>query len=74
MVSLLTPGSADGSQRWRRSSICATNACVEVAYRSDGYVEVRDSKDLQREPLVFTVEEFEAWVAGAKAGDFDDLC
>lgn len=44
--------------------------CVEVAAFADA-VAMRDSKDLSRPPLRFTDTEWEAFIAGAKAGEFD---
>lgn len=44
--------------------------CVEVAYK-DGYVAVRDSKDPKKTTLVYTIEEWDAFIKGAKAGEFD---
>ena len=57
---------------WRKSSRSDTNgACVEARYL-DGRVEVRDTKDGGRGPiLVFTAAGWDAFIAGAHAGDFD---
>ncbi len=46
--------------------------CVEMR-TSHGQVEVRDSKDKQGPTLTFNRAEFAAWLAGAKAGEFDHL-
>lgn len=54
---------------WRRSGQCATGACVEVARVGDRYL-VRDSKEPDVAPLAFTDAEWDAFVAGVKAGDF----
>lgn len=56
---------------FRRSSYCGTSSCVEVAERRDGSVAVRDSKDRDQQELVYTREEWIAFVRGAKAGEFD---
>ena len=54
------------------SSFCSGGGCVEVGRSSDGPVVVRDSKDPERgTSLVFTREEWMAFVAGVKAGEFD---
>jgi len=45
-------------------------ACVEVAMRSDA-IGVRDSKDDTSPVLAFTRPEWEAFVRGVKAGEFD---
>ncbi|WP_229070853.1 MULTISPECIES: DUF397 domain-containing protein [unclassified Actinoplanes] len=53
-----------------RRSNPASN-CVEVRYLAGGRVEVRNSKRPDAGSLIFTDEEFDAWVGGAKDGDFD---
>ena len=55
--------------RWRRSSRCGSNACVEVG-EMDAEILVRDSKDPEAAPLRFTRDEWAAFVAGVKAGEF----
>jgi len=57
---------------WRRSTLCADSGCVEVA-RKDGLVAVRDSKDPGRGALSYTAAEWAAFIAGVKAGEFDDF-
>ena len=54
---------------WRKSSYSGANGCVEVAL-SDAKVAVRDSKDRQGSVLVFTPAEWDAFVAGVRAGEF----
>lgn len=44
--------------------------CVLVAKKNNS-VAVRDSKDPGKTTLVFTNEEWDAFVKGAKAGEFD---
>ena len=44
--------------------------CVEVA-RKDGVIAVRDSKDPHGAILKFTESEWNAFLAGAKSGEFD---
>lgn len=59
---------------WRKSSFSANNGCVELADLSDGIVGVRDSKLGDASPvLTFNRGEIAAWLAGSKAGEFDDL-
>jgi Domain of unknown function (DUF397) len=53
------------------SSFCSLGNCVEVARSPDGTVLVRDTKDPVRHALSFTDEEWVAFVAGVKAGEFD---
>ena len=59
---------------WRKSSYSHDNGCVELADLGDGIVGVRDSKLGRGSPILrFTQAEVEAWLAGSKAGEFDDL-
>ena len=57
---------------WTKSSYSqGQNNCVEVA-QVPGWVGVRDSKLGASSPvLVFTEDEWSAFVSGAKAGEFD---
>ena len=55
---------------WRTSTYSAGNGCVEVAF-VDGQVGVRDSKDREGPALVFTAREWEAFIGGARAGEFE---
>lgn len=45
--------------------------CVTVALQPDGSVEVTDSKDPSKAALVYTQEEWVAFVLGVKDGEFD---
>ena len=55
---------------WLRSRTCDTDYCVEVG-RVDGGFAVRDSKDPDGPTLTFTAPEWNAFVRGVRAGDFD---
>lgn len=57
---------------WRRSSLCgAHGSCVEVADTPDGGVAVRDGEAPGTGPvLIFSRDEWDAFVAGVKAGEF----
>jgi hypothetical protein len=56
---------------WRKSTRSdAQNACVEVAYLTSA-IAVRDSKDPSGPALVFAPDQWAAFVAAAKAGEFD---
>ena len=61
------------SARWRKSSYSGTNGgnCVEVAQNLPGAVAVRDSKDPDGPKLAFGPDEWLAFTAGVKAGEFD---
>lgn len=56
---------------WFKSSFSAAGNCVEVAHLPGGGVAVRDSKDRGMAPHVYTRPEWEAFLAGAKSGEFD---
>lgn len=56
---------------WFKSSFSAAGNCVEVAHLPGGGVAVRDSKDRGKSALVYTGPEWEAFLAGAKNGEFD---
>jgi hypothetical protein len=58
------------SATWRKSTYSGGNGCVEVAF-VDGQVGVRDSKDREGPVLVFTANEWEAFIGGAQDGEFD---
>lgn len=44
--------------------------CVAVAHKN-GAVAVRDTKDPNRTTLVYSEDEWNAFIAGVKAGEFD---
>lgn len=57
--------------KWIKSTFSAGNgACVEVAHTRDGYM-VRDSKDPDGAWLLFTREEWQAFVAGVLNREFN---
>jgi hypothetical protein len=58
--------------QWRKSVRSGPNCdnCVEVAF-VDSAIAVRDSKNQAGPVLVFTPSEWDAFVAGAKDGEFD---
>jgi hypothetical protein len=56
---------------WIRSRACSSDGCVEVAHLADGGVAVRDSKDVRKAAHVFDREEWSAFIAGVKNGEFD---
>lgn len=60
---------------WVKSSLSFSNGnCVEVkACQRDPFTctEVRDSKDPEGPSLHFTAAEWEAFIEGAKKGEFD---
>jgi Domain of unknown function (DUF397) len=58
---------------WRkaRRSNSSGGDCVEVAELSNGGRAVRDSKDPEGPKLLFTPDEWAAFLDGAKNGEFD---
>ena len=58
---------------WLRSSLSdpASEAIVEVAEFDDGFRAVRDGKSPEKGTLFFTPAEWEAFVLGARDGEFD---
>lgn len=60
------------SAAWRTSTRSGSSGnCVEVADNLPGVVAVRDSKDPAGPALIFTPDEWTAFVGGAKDGEFD---
>jgi predicted secreted Zn-dependent protease len=63
---------ASGDFDWRISSQCESGACVGVA-RHDEFVLIGNSSDPEAPVSRFTWQEWSAFIAGVKLGDFDDL-
>ena len=61
-----------GRAVWRKSSASGPNCdnCVEVAVVDDA-IAVRDSKNPNGPTLIFTQAQWNAFVEGAKDGEFD---
>lgn len=55
---------------WRKATRSGYNGCVEVGV-VDGQIAVRDSKDRQGPVLMFTPHEWEAFLGGARDGEFE---
>ncbi|MBV9447033.1 MAG: DUF397 domain-containing protein [Acidobacteriaceae bacterium] len=59
------------SPRWRKSSFSGSEAnCVEAA-SADGVVLVRDTKDRHGQVHRFPADQWRAFVAGVRNGEFD---
>jgi hypothetical protein len=57
--------------KWRKSSLSNSQGnCVEIAH-VDNHIAVRDSKNSQGPVLVFTPDEWKAFVGGVRQGEFD---
>jgi hypothetical protein len=58
---------------WRKSSYSSANGgqCVEIASNLPDAVAVRDSKNPDGPKLAFAPDEWQAFTAGVKAGEFD---
>lgn len=60
--------------RWIKSTASnATGQCVETASIKEGEILVRNSRDPEGPILAFTKAEWIAFIAGAKAGEFDAI-
>ena len=69
-----SPQRPDSGPRWTKSSLSFSNSnCVEVARLPDGTVGVRDSKNPDAAILRFTPAEWQAFLGGARRGEFDSL-
>jgi uncharacterized protein DUF397 len=55
--------------QWQKSSFCGSNACVEIAATPHGVL-LRDSKNPDVSPFVFTADEWSAFIKGVQAGEF----
>lgn len=55
---------------WRRSSGCTLGDCVEVTELVSGVVAVRNSRTPET-VVAFTRQEWAAFLAGVRAGEFD---
>ena len=56
--------------RWRRSTRCASNACVEIATVGETYL-VRDAKDPDGAVLTVKAPAWAVFVSAVKAGAFE---
>jgi Domain of unknown function (DUF397) len=59
-----------GQPLWRRASFCASNECVEVTQRN-GMIIMRNSREPSGRVLHYSIEEWQSFILGVKAGEFD---
>ena len=60
--------------QWRKAQASqGGNNCVEVALDVNGEILMRNSNRTELGTIPFTKAEMQAWIAGCKAGEFDDL-
>jgi hypothetical protein len=63
---------------WRKTSFCASGECVEVA-RLNGMIVLRSSNGPRgismgsTRRVRYTTDEWQSFIQGVKAGEFDDL-
>ncbi|TDC04835.1 DUF397 domain-containing protein [Nonomuraea longispora] len=57
---------------WRKATRSGDSGdCIEAAPLSDGRVGLRDSEHPEKSPYVFSPSVWEAFIDGAKKGEFD---
>lgn len=61
-----------GDPSWRRSSFCASGECAEVA-QTNGMIVMRNSRGPLGQVVHYSPDEWQTFVQGVKAGEFDDL-
>lgn len=66
--------STDRTTPWIKAKLSDTgSSCIEQR-RSGDAIEVRDTKDHGAGPVLrFSLDEYAAWLDGAKSGEFDNL-
>ena len=63
----------DSTATWTKSSYSGPTGgnCAEIAFLADGEVAMRNSREPDGPALVFTAAEWNAFLAGARDGEFD---
>jgi len=65
-------GLVTAALKWRVSSMCGGNGeCVAVAKLPDGDIAVKDAKEHDGHVLRFSADEWRAFIAGVRAGEFE---
>ncbi|MQY20114.1 DUF397 domain-containing protein [Nocardia macrotermitis] len=60
-----------GAQWFKSSKSPSKDACVEVAWLSEGHVGIRDSKNPTGPALIFTPSEWDTFAADVRNGDLN---
>lgn len=68
----LSTRDSSGELKWRTAR-CESGSCVGVAREEDGQVLVRNMSDPEAPVARFTQQEWKAFIAGVKTGEFDDF-
>jgi len=71
-----TTGTTDQAARgpWRKSSYSNPSGnCVELAESASGLIAMRNSREPDGGVILYTRPEMDAFIRGAKSGEFDDL-
>ncbi len=62
----------DDNLMWFKSTFSSGNGqCIECAHLPDGGTAVRDTKNRSGAVLRFTADEWKAFLAGVRSGEFD---
>ncbi len=64
---------ADDVLAWRKSSFSGAGGCVEVAPLGGGFLALRDSKNPAQGYFVYDAHEWQSFLAGVRAAEFDNL-
>jgi len=59
------------TEDYRKSTFSNGGGCVEVRLLEDGTIALRDSKDRSKDPHLFNQNEWIAFLAGVRNGEFD---
>ena len=66
-----TPAIGSAPLKWLSPRCGSHGSCVEIANLPEGGVAIRDGKAVPGPVLRFTRQEWDAFIAGVKAGEFD---
>jgi Domain of unknown function (DUF397) len=69
---MLSAGSSSTDIPWRKAIKSAATNCIQLA-RRNGVIIIGDSKNPDGPVLSYTPQELDAFLDGAKRGEFDDF-